>query len=96
MSIAARMFPHGTSDLRIALSYLDSVDTTRVGAWETSYITLLWLSLVVKLPFDLAQFDKGVSGATFAALEAAGKNNIAKAGLEREAAAVLLSRLYAR
>ncbi|KAG8944194.1 hypothetical protein FRC00_010728 [Tulasnella sp. 408] len=64
--------------------------------WETRYIVLLWLSLVAMLPFDLAQFDRGNPGSTFERLEAAGKTNLDKAGLEREGAALLLTRLYAR
>lgn len=48
------------------------------------------------LPFDLAQFDRGNPGSTFERLEAAGKTNLDKAGLEREGAALLLTRLYAR
>ncbi|KAG8909114.1 hypothetical protein FRC00_010736 [Tulasnella sp. 408] len=64
--------------------------------WETRYIVLLWLSLVAMLPFDLAQFDRGNPGSTFERLEAAGKTNLDKAGLEREGAALLLARLYAR
>lgn len=64
--------------------------------WETRYIVLLWLSLVAMLPFDLAQFDGENPGSTFERLEIAGKNNLDKAGLEREGAALLLTRLYAR
>lgn len=64
--------------------------------WETRYIILLWLSLVAMLPFDLAQFDGTKPGSTFGRLDIAGKSNLDKAGLEREGAALLLTKLYAR
>jgi hypothetical protein len=65
--------------------------------WSLRYVVLLWLSLVSRIPFDLEQFDEqGCQGQTFSALEATGKQYLDKAGLEREGAAVLLSRLYMR
>lgn len=92
-----RCFPHGTADLEIALKYFKIVNPiSKYWAWYLRYVTLLWLSLVVMLPFDLAQFDTGSPGETFAALEDVGKSNLARAGLDREAAALLLARLYAR
>ncbi|KAG8955854.1 hypothetical protein FRC04_006301 [Tulasnella sp. 424] len=93
---AVRFFPHTTEDLEVALAYLSTQDATEPMNWETRYIVLLWLSLVAMLPFDLAQFDGENPGSTFERLEIAGKNNLDKAGLEREGAALLLTRLYAR
>ncbi|KIO29269.1 hypothetical protein M407DRAFT_21660 [Tulasnella calospora MUT 4182] len=93
---AVRFFPHTTEDLEVALAYLSTQDATASMNWETRYIVLLWLSLVAMLPFDLAQFDRGNPGSTFERLEAAGKTNLEKAGLEREGAALLLTRLYSR
>ena len=49
------------------------------------------------LPFDLAQFDEPENlGKTASDLEDAAKSHLDKAGLEREAASILLARLYAR
>ena len=31
--------------------------------WETRYILLLWLSIIVMIPFELSRFDGGVSTA---------------------------------
>lgn len=49
------------------------------------------------IPFDLEQFDEvDQAGETAARVEAVGKSYLDKAGLDREAAAILLSRLYMR
>lgn len=49
------------------------------------------------IPFDLAQFDEGDSvGKTAISIESLAKQLLGKAGLEREGAAILLSRLYMR
>ena len=65
--------------------------------WALRYVVLLWLSLVCMIPFDLAQFDEtdGV-GKTATSIESLAKGFLGKAGLERESAAILLSRLYMR
>lgn len=65
--------------------------------WPLRYAVLLWLSLICMLPFDLAQFDEDpLSGATAIKLETAAKMHLGKSGLEREGAALMLSRLYMR
>lgn len=49
------------------------------------------------LPFDLAQFDDADRvGYTANAIETSAKRYLGRAGLEREGAAILLSRLYMR
>ena len=49
------------------------------------------------IPFDLVQFDEAENiGATAAAIESIAKTYLGRAGLEREAAVLLLSRLYMR
>jgi len=65
--------------------------------WALRYVMMLWLSLIVMIPFDLAQFDdESALGHIARSLENVGKSNLGKAGLERDAAALLLSRLYTR
>ena len=49
------------------------------------------------IPFDLVQFDEAENiGATAAAIESIAMAHLGRAGLEREAAVLLLSRLYTR
>lgn len=49
------------------------------------------------LPFDLAQFDDPESvGKTASDVETVAKSYLNRAGVERQGAAILLARLYAR
>lgn len=49
------------------------------------------------IPFDLEQFDdRDQLGQTAIMMEALGKSYLAKAGLEREGASILLARFYMR
>ena len=87
-------------DLSVALDYIRLPNSEIIKSqyhWATRYVILLWLALICRIPFNLSQFDEpGHEGATAAALELLGKEYLDRAGLEREGAAVLLSRLYMR
>ncbi|KAH9922790.1 ARM repeat-containing protein [Epithele typhae] len=94
-----RFFPHEISDLSITLDYITSPESPaeRVDAWALRYIILLWLSLVCMIPFDLEQFDEvGKAGETASRIEQVGKQYLTRAGIDREGAAILLSRFYMR
>lgn len=65
--------------------------------WSMRYVTILWLYIICIIPFDLAQFDEPDNiGSTARALQDVAKSHLGASGLEREAAALLLSRLYMR
>ncbi|KAF8158379.1 TBCD protein [Crassisporium funariophilum] len=94
-----RFFPHEIADLSIALDFLQLQDglVQELSQWALRYVVLLWLYLICMIPFDLAQFDETENaGRTAAAIEKVAKSYLGKAGLEREGAALLLSRLYMR
>jgi tubulin-specific chaperone D len=98
--MSVRFFPHEVTDLSMLLSYInlktDDLHETS-NRWSLRYVILLWLSLVSVIPFDLAQLDEpGNVGKTAHDIEEFGKKNLNKAGLERDSAAVLLSRVYMR
>jgi len=58
---------------------------------------MLWLSLVCMIPFDLDRFDETHErGKTAEAIEGIAKRYLCRAGVEREGAALVLSRLYTR
>ena len=88
-------------DLSIALTFVLTLEENSLikehHRWPLRYVMLLWLSLICMLPFDLAQFDEPESlGKTASDIESVAKQYLSKAGVEREGAAVLLSRLYTR
>ncbi|KIK69557.1 hypothetical protein GYMLUDRAFT_79682 [Collybiopsis luxurians FD-317 M1] len=93
-----RFFPHQVSDLWIVLGYLDAQDSCAHNSmqWALRYVLLLWLSLVCMLPFDLSQFDENENGRTANVIESITKRYLPNAGLERESAAIVLSRFYMR
>lgn len=95
-----RFFPHEVADLSIALGfakYLRELTSIPMSIWALRYIALLWLSLICRIPFDLTQFDGSKpKGSTATDIESTAKHYLSAAGLEREGAAVLLSRLYVR
>ncbi|KAG6841983.1 hypothetical protein C0991_004474 [Blastosporella zonata] len=96
---AVRFFPHEIADLSIALDFLRLPQglIQDPNQWALRYVVLIWLSLICMIPFDLSQFDEvGHKGHTATAIESSAKLFIGKAGLEREGAALLLSRLYTR
>ncbi|KAH9936306.1 TBCD protein [Fomitopsis serialis] len=94
-----RFFPHEIADLTIALEYMIIPNSPALVRyhWPIRYVVLLWLSLVCMIPFDLDQFDESErAGETAEKIESLGKRYLNNAGLEREAAAILLARLYVR
>ncbi|KAJ7600517.1 TBCD protein [Mycena floridula] len=92
-----RFFPHEIADLSIAVEYMlmKSTLVREPAQWALRYSVLLWLALICMIPFDLAQFDE-IEGHTAMSLESLAKEFLGRAGLEREGAAFLLSRLYMR
>lgn len=103
----ARYFPHTPQDLNTILSFtsLSSYQLGQGGGqsiWTLRYIILLWLSLVVLLPFDLARFNAPATSSSIEEesvakqIEKLGLDALPTSGLEREASALLLARLYSR
>ncbi|KAJ6512250.1 TBCD protein [Mycena vitilis] len=90
-----RFFPHEVADLELARACMRGV-AREPPQWALRYAALLWLALICIIPFDLAQFDEHAEGETADALEALARPLLARAGLEREGAALLLARLYMR
>lgn len=94
-----RFFPHEITDLAVALKFAQVLDRAQSSPtlWPIQYVTLLWISLICMIPFDLSQFDEvGKEGQTAVAIEAVAKQGLTNSGIVREGAAILLSRLYVR
>ncbi|THH10470.1 hypothetical protein EW145_g1291 [Phellinidium pouzarii] len=92
-----RFFPHEVSDLSVAMDYMKLDGPVKeTDNWALRYLVLLWLSLVCMLPFDLSQFDNDGDERTAFALEKIARVELDKAGIERDGASLMLSRLYMR
>jgi hypothetical protein len=83
-----RFFPHQTTDLTLLLSLFSREETLGEASWHTRYVLLLWLSLVVMLPFKLDEAVPNIKDIGGRYLKAAGK--------ERDAASIVLARLFSR
>jgi len=55
--VVVRHFPHEVEDLEFVVSLLQAQDDGQ--AWQTRYVLLIWLSIIVIIPFDMARFDSG-------------------------------------
>eukprot|EP01118_Nematostelium_gracile_P009560 TRINITY_DN3239_c0_g2_i2.p1 TRINITY_DN3239_c0_g2~~TRINITY_DN3239_c0_g2_i2.p1 ORF type:complete len:487 (-),score=117.12 TRINITY_DN3239_c0_g2_i2:469-1929(-) len=92
-----RFFSHEASDFEPTLDLLEAQNIQDHQTWETRYILLLWLSIIVLIPFNLSTIDSMIHGKTI--LERIidlSKKFLSDAGKTREAASILLSRALTR
>ncbi|KAI3449108.1 hypothetical protein Pfo_005773 [Paulownia fortunei] len=110
-----KFFPHQVSDLELAVSLLEKCHNTNAatslrqestGEMETKCIILLWLSILVLIPFDISSVDTSIANSNYAGrdeppplvvriLEIC-KDYLSNAGPMRTIAGLLLSRLLTR
>eukprot|EP00741_Cyanophora_paradoxa_P003051 tig00000663_g2963.t1 len=57
-----RFFPHEVADLERTVLELEGRSAGAHGEWEARYVLLLWLSILVIIPFDLASVDSSLGG----------------------------------
>lgn len=96
-----KFFPHEVRDLEPALELLlaqgEPADTTH---WETKYVVLLWLSIIVRVPFDLASIDTsqgaGDGGSLLDRIMSVAQSYLPQPAKTRDGAAVLISQLLTR
>lgn len=55
--ILLKFLPHEITDLDFVLNSLEQQDINEKSNWETRYMLLVWLSILVLNPFELARFD---------------------------------------
>lgn len=98
---AVKLFPHSPADLTLLLDHLDpsQPETTsfKHSSWQLRYILLLWMSLVVQLPFDLNKWN--LPGAAITSSEKIleiALIHMKSTGKDSEAASVLASALCSR
>ena len=96
-----KFFPHEVRDLEPALELvLEQGDPCDTAHWETSYVLLLWLSIIVRVPFDLASIDTAEGAADGGSLldriMAVAQSYLPQPAKTRDGAAVLISQLLTR
>lgn len=55
--IVLQNLPHEVSDLEKVLKMLEEQNESDHDSWETRYCLLLWLSIIVIIPFDMCKLD---------------------------------------
>ncbi|KAL3615585.1 hypothetical protein CASFOL_041246 [Castilleja foliolosa] len=110
-----KFFPHQVSDLELAVSLLEkcqnmntatSLRQESTGEMETKCIVLLWLSILVLIPFDISSVDTSIADGDYDGedkppplvvriLESC-KGYLSNAGPMRTIAGLLLSKLLTR
>ncbi|XP_069674548.1 tubulin-specific chaperone D [Periplaneta americana] len=55
--IVVRHLPHEVSDIEPVLQLLESQDPSDIDNWQTRYVLLLWLSIIVMIPFHMSRLD---------------------------------------
>ncbi|XP_055382719.1 tubulin-specific chaperone D [Condylostylus longicornis] len=58
-----KFLPHELSDLEFALDLLEKQDLKDSANWETRYVLLLWMSILVLNPFHMSRLDAYVDRA---------------------------------
>ncbi|GKV12903.1 hypothetical protein SLEP1_g23988 [Rubroshorea leprosula] len=110
-----RFFPHQVSDLELAVSLLEKCHNTAsvtslrqesTGEMEAKCVMLLWLSVLVLVPFDISSIDTSIaSSSSLGEHELAplvmrilgfSKDYLSNSGPMRTMAALVLSRLLTR
>lgn len=110
-----KFFPHQVSDLELAVSLLEKCHNTNAvtslrhestGEMEAKCVILLWLSILILVPFDISSVDTSIANSkTLDELEPAplvlrilafSKDYLSNAGPMRTMAGLLLSRLLTR
>jgi len=91
-----KLFPHEVSDMEPVTEMLQHCDYKQ---YIVPYVLVLWLSIIVLVPFDLTTIDSGSSSNQVELVKKIiklGRDRIDSAGKLRDAASVMLSKLITR
>ena len=96
-----KLMPHDVADLEPAALALICSDASDSNEWTTRYVLLLWLSILVLVPFNLETVDSNSgltaeSGPLLPQLISTCQGYLADAGPVRDAAALCLAKLLTR
>lgn len=55
--VIIRHLPHEVADFEPVLQLLETQDPSESATWTTRYVLLLWLSIIVMIPFHMSRLD---------------------------------------
>ena len=87
-----KFFPHDAADLEPCFYYLLSMNNQNL--WQAQYVLLIWLSLIVLVPFDLDTIDS--SGDLVQGVMSLCKTFLEHTGKPREGAGITIAKLITR
>lgn len=98
-----KFFPHEVADVEPALHALACQDSEDFDSWQSRYTLLMWLSILVLIPFDLTTVDSSAAGqgghghlSLVQRIVGACKGFLSDPGPVRDAGAICLARLLSR
>lgn len=62
--VLVKFLPHEIADLDFVLNILEQQQVSDSTNWETRYMLLLWLSILVLNPFEMARFDGHIASSS--------------------------------
>ena len=94
--VVVKYLPHEVDDLERVVTLLQAQDPQDNLTWETRYILLMWLSMIVLIPFDMSRFDDGTKAPIMERIMSCCKRYLSARDKCRDAAARLVASFLAR
>jgi hypothetical protein len=96
-----KFFPHEVGDVEPTLHALARQDSGDHSSWETRYVLLMWMSILVLIPFNLATVDSAIVSSDPAKslvgrIAAVCRFYLSDPGAVRDAGAICLAKLLSR
>uniref|UniRef100_A0A5K3F699 Tubulin-specific chaperone D n=2 Tax=Mesocestoides corti TaxID=53468 RepID=A0A5K3F699_MESCO len=91
-----RLMPHTVDDLEPVLDLLKTQDLNDHDNWQTRYVLLLWLSIVIMVPFALERLEKQGKPPLSECVLNEAKKHVVLDDVTQDGAAYLLAKLISR
>ncbi|EUB61797.1 Tubulin-specific chaperone D [Echinococcus granulosus] len=91
-----RLMPHTVDDLESVFDLLKLQDIDDHNNWQTRYVLLLWLSIVIMVPFALERLEKPGKPLLIERILSEAKKHVVLADITQIAAAHLLAKFISR
>jgi len=93
--VVVRHLPHEVEDLETVVELLQDLDHS-TDSWETRYVLLLWLAIIILIPFNMTRFDSGHKAPLADRVLALCQRHLTFRDKSRDAAAFLASKFLTR